>query len=472
MAATPDASATGITTLAADGPRTTVLQQLREKFVSMMQHLHLTSQGARLAVSFLEEPATQDFISTHASILDSSFAKTAMTDIMRQQLQQSDYIFSGIKTFHELNEAFPSLIDENGNRKPFEQFLNDVRKIDEKYNSAYLKAEYNFCQQSANMAAKWEQYQKDGDRYNLQYRTAGDDHVRPAHAALDRITLPPSHPFWQQYFPPNGWNCRCTVVQVRKSKYPVTPDSEVQHLIEQYTSDGSSARKEDMFRFNPGMQKKTVPDYNAYTIRRCQDCDIAKAATPNASATGITLAAFVPENELCQACQLIRVCQQEQQKKVAEDLARLAFEAYSSEKWKHSYFSKKGFGFVVTERQRLLEATASPNEIDKFRKEYRMCRVAADNGYEVQFLRGNGRKAGQTYDILLDSAPTDLKSTGSMGNLVKHIKKAYKKQGAKAVLLELESHDPLLYDKLNEAKRKYNVSIYFYFKDDKRIRKM
>ncbi len=59
-----------------------------------------------------------------------------------------------------------------------------------------------------------------------------------------------------------------------------------------------------------------------------------------------------------------------------------------------------------------------------------------------------------------------------MGNLVKHIKKAYKKQGAKAVLLELESHDHLLYDKLNEAKRKYNVSIYFYFKDDKRIRKM
>ena len=68
-----------------------------------------------------------------------------MSDTMRSRLQQSDYIFSGIKTFHELNEAFPSLIDENGNRKPFAQFLNDVRKIDQTYNRNYLPAFIPVC---------------------------------------------------------------------------------------------------------------------------------------------------------------------------------------------------------------------------------------------------------------------------------------------------------------------------------------
>ena len=48
-----------------------------------------------------------------------------------------------MKAFHELHEAFPSLLDENGNRKPFERFLNDVQSIDATYNANYLRAEYN-----------------------------------------------------------------------------------------------------------------------------------------------------------------------------------------------------------------------------------------------------------------------------------------------------------------------------------------
>lgn len=258
----------------------------------MMKTL-FNEQGSTLRIDILAEPDAQDFITTHASILDSAMQRTPLSETMRQRLQQSNWIFSGIKTFHELNEAFPSLLDSSGERKPFERFLNDVQKIDEKYNRNYLRAEYNFVNASADMAAKWEEFAQDGDRYNLQYRTAADEKVRPAHAALHGITLPPSHPFWQRYFPPNGWNCRCTVVQVRKSKYPQTPDSEVEHLILQNDSQNP---KEAMFRFNPGIDQKSVPDYNPYTIRRCQDCDIAK---------GKINLAFVPENELCQACKLV-----------------------------------------------------------------------------------------------------------------------------------------------------------------------
>ena len=65
-----------------------------------------------------------------------------MSEAMRKRLERSNYVFSGLKTFHELNEAFPSLLDENGNRKTFERFLNDVRKIDETYNSNYLRAKF------------------------------------------------------------------------------------------------------------------------------------------------------------------------------------------------------------------------------------------------------------------------------------------------------------------------------------------
>lgn len=261
----------------------------------MMQALY-NQKGAFLDISIIASDEAQQFITTHADTLNASFRQVPMSDNMRQNLQRSNYIFSGIKTFHELNEAFPSLIDDNGNRKPFEQFLNDVRNIDRTYNQNYLRAEYNFCHASADMAARWESFEEDGDRYNLQYRTANDDRVRPQHAALHGVTLPVSDPFWQTYYPPNGWNCRCTVVQVRKSKYPVTPHDEAM-------ARGAEATGKDtkgIFQFNPGIQQKTFPDYNPYTIRRCRDCDIAK---------GKLDLAFVPENELCQACRLIRQAQ-------------------------------------------------------------------------------------------------------------------------------------------------------------------
>lgn len=260
-----------------------------------MMHILYKVEGSQFRVEILEKPQVQEFIDTHAKALDSSFQQVEMSDIMRQRLQQSNYIFSGMKTFHELNEAFPSLIDENGNRKPFEQFLNDVQKIDRTYNRNYLRAEYNFCQASANMASKWEGFMQDSDRYNLQYRTQRDKKVRPEHAALDRVTLPATDSFWKEFYPPNGWNCRCTVVQVRKSKYPETPHDEAMALGEEAT--GKDTKR--IFRFNPGIEQKSFPDYNPYTIKRCKDCDVAN---------GKIKLAFVPDNELCAACQILHEC--------------------------------------------------------------------------------------------------------------------------------------------------------------------
>ncbi|WP_075565171.1 phage minor head protein [Ihuprevotella massiliensis] len=76
-------------------------------------------------------------------------------------------------------------------------------------------------------AAKWEQYERDEDRYYLQYRTVGDSHVREEHAALKGTALPVSHLFWDTHFQTNGWNCRCLAVQVRNSSHEQTSEEEL-----------------------------------------------------------------------------------------------------------------------------------------------------------------------------------------------------------------------------------------------------
>lgn len=266
-------------------------------------------EGATLDISILTSSDGINFINEHAATLNKGFERVPMSDTMRRHLESSSWIFSGIKTFHELNEAFPSLIDENGDRKPFERFLNDVQKIDKTYNRDYLRAEYNYVQASAEMAAKWEEYSADGNSYYLQYRTAGDERVRPAHAMLNGITLPQSDSFWDKYYPPNGWNCRCTVVQVRKDKHPETPHGEAMSRARGATSDD----KKGIFQFNSGKQQKAVPDYNAYTIRRCRDCIIPKESKDmNLASKGLK-----PLNtDLCKACQLIRIVNAGSAKKI------------------------------------------------------------------------------------------------------------------------------------------------------------
>lgn len=419
--------------------------QLSELFDGMMQTL-FRQQGAHLDIEVLETPKMQEFIEAHASVLDSSFEKVKMSDLMRRRLTRSNYIFSGMKTFHELNEAFPSLLDEDGSRKPFERFLNDVRKIDEKYNGNYLRAEYNFVVSSAEMAARWEGFMEDGDRYHLQYRTANDGKVRPEHAAMHGITLPPSDSFWEEFYPPNGWNCRCTVIQVRKSKHPATDHEEAMALGELATGRDSKG----IFRFNPGKEGKSVPDYNPYTIHKCKSCDIAKGKLNTAKP-------FIPENEMCAACKLIRA-QLEDNIGASRRIVR-----YNEEEWERTYISPNDNGLVATQWERIAESEASNSERQKFVKEMRMCKVLADNGHDVEYLQGVNRPAGQTYDIRMDGIKADLKCiTGGASNIVKYAKKALTKQGGEAVIFEFPSPDKKFFDALAEARRKYSGRMFFY----------
>lgn len=226
--------------------------------------------------------------------VDTALKEVPLDEVSVQRLKESNYVFSGIKTFHELKETFPSLLDEDGNRKPFERFLNDVQKVHKTYNVQYLRTEYNFAHASALMAARWKKFEQDGDRYLLQYRTMYDKRVRRTHRMMHNITLPITSPFWDKYFPPNGWNCRCTVVQVRKGKYPVSDETEAMNLGSQATA----GKYQEMFMFNPGKRMTTFPAYNGYTLRKCNRCEVRPDK--------MKLAADIPGNELCKACRIVQ----------------------------------------------------------------------------------------------------------------------------------------------------------------------
>lgn len=192
--------------------------------------------------------------------------KHEVPEALTQALDKNVFVFSGLKTYHELKQASLLLKDENGGIKPYKQFELEMTKLHQAYNVNYLQAEYNFATASAQMAAKWNDFEQDGDDYNLQFRTAADEKVRSSHQALHDTTLPASDPFWNEYIPPLDWNCRCTVVQVLKDKYPLSNSTQAILEGEKATTrlgkDG--VNRAAMFRFNPGKQKVIFPEKHPY----------------------------------------------------------------------------------------------------------------------------------------------------------------------------------------------------------------
>ena len=59
--------------------------------------------------------------------------------------------------------------------------------------------------------------------WGYKYVTAGDERVRPEHAAMDGVTAPKDDPIWDVWWPPNGWNCRCILISLFQEQKPVEP---------------------------------------------------------------------------------------------------------------------------------------------------------------------------------------------------------------------------------------------------------
>ena len=130
-----------------------------------------------------------------------------------QKFKKNLWQFSSAKTLAELEYINSLILDKNGRIKPEHQFMQDVKKANILFNRNYLQAEYQTAKRGAQMAHLWNKFLEQKEYYpNLVYRTVGDSRVRPEHAALNGVVKPIDDPFWKTYYPPNGWRCRCTVM--------------------------------------------------------------------------------------------------------------------------------------------------------------------------------------------------------------------------------------------------------------------
>ncbi|KAA6317203.1 hypothetical protein EZS27_032606 [termite gut metagenome] len=139
-----------------------------------------------------------------------------------RELQYNNGVFAAFKVHRMQNDMAAKLLDENGELKPFKQWLNDVQTIADHQVVQWFGTEYDTAVKRAHLAAEWKQFEREADVLpNLEWIkstsiTPGEDHrifwgtVRPIHDA-----------FWELHKPGDRWGCKCGLRSTDKKPTPV-----------------------------------------------------------------------------------------------------------------------------------------------------------------------------------------------------------------------------------------------------------
>jgi SPP1 gp7 family putative phage head morphogenesis protein len=138
---------------------------------------------------------------------------------MAAEARSKAFTISGISSLDILFDIHKALLKALEKDTTFEEFRKEVNAIFEKKGwtglSPYrLDNVFRTNIQTAYQVGRYRQM-TDPDIINRRpywmYDAVNDSRTRETHLALDQVVFPADHPFWDTWYPPNGYRCRCGV---------------------------------------------------------------------------------------------------------------------------------------------------------------------------------------------------------------------------------------------------------------------
>lgn len=141
-------------------------------------------------------------------------------DGLSAQYKKDAFTVSGTSDLRLIAKIRDELADVMEQGATPKQFQAAVKKITtdagvEELNAFTLDTVFSTNMQKAYSLGRYEQLSEPAVKAALpiwEYLTVGDDRVRPEHAVLDGFQAQAIDPVWMKIYPPNGFNCRCTVI--------------------------------------------------------------------------------------------------------------------------------------------------------------------------------------------------------------------------------------------------------------------
>lgn len=128
-----------------------------------------------------------------------------------------------LRLIGKIRDALADVAKDGGTAQDFEAAVNKL--TDDagvaQLNAFTLDTAFNTAMQRAYSLGRYEQMSDETTKGVFpfwQYWTVGDDRVRPEHRVIDQFTARADDPVWMKIYPPNGFNCRCSVVPVMENE--------------------------------------------------------------------------------------------------------------------------------------------------------------------------------------------------------------------------------------------------------------
>lgn len=217
-----------------------------EKRIKSLKKLVAKSRGFKDLRNSLDKVLSDwDFIESNGKVLKDGLRKSAMIarDKVKSQYKLKnphyalqveidwDLQFEEALNFFRLQAFTVSHVEDaqilaamkQGILKAMEEgttFAQYKKEIDQVFENKglpplsrrHLETVFNSNMQSAYMAGKFHQLNRLGEFFPYwQYITMDDGKVRPSHEAMHMAVYHKDDPIWREWYPPNGFGCRCDV---------------------------------------------------------------------------------------------------------------------------------------------------------------------------------------------------------------------------------------------------------------------
>ncbi|HEX8575340.1 MAG TPA: phage minor head protein [Flavobacterium sp.] len=183
-----------------------------------------------------------------------------------QMMEYNLFEFSASKTEARLAAMTELLLDQEKNEiRSYPDFEKAASEKAAVFNKEWLQTEYNLSVAVGQNSAAYLRFkaQKNDFPY-VEYQTIGDSSVRNEHAKLNGMVFSLDDPQAMRLWPPNGYNCRCEMLQTNEKPKAVTSGKTAQEILNSEDAKWSTGQ----FNINRGDLKQVFTKKQFYSTNK------------------------------------------------------------------------------------------------------------------------------------------------------------------------------------------------------------